>query len=163
MDSAPVKPARKKPDGNPTFKGETNPGSQVSRLRKELEGKIAVLERQLLERDAAEAARLAAIPLQDGGELTASAMRKVLGQDRVLDVGPTQGRLREWLDKDAKGYMAAIDVRADAEGGRAEMEKELEDLRDEVKELRALAGVSGKSDEDTRKVVRLIDEILAGG
>lgn len=47
----------------------------------------------------------------EGGVVTAERMRKVMAQDSSIDVGPTEKRLREWLDRDVKGYMTAADER----------------------------------------------------
>lgn len=75
-------------------------------------------------------------PDPEGGVVTAARMRKVLGQGKASDAGPTEKELRRWLDKDPKGYSEAIDRKARLEGESAEKDAELVRLRAETADLR---------------------------
>src|SRR5258707_193006 len=95
-----IPPKRKR--GNPNLrKGgpSLNPSGKPKAVdRIELEALRARVE----EFERIEAARVLAEAARDseGGQVTAARMRKVLGQDSVMDCGPTERRLREWLTKD---------------------------------------------------------------
>jgi hypothetical protein len=54
----------------------------------------------------------------EGGVVTAARMRRVMGQGKADDMGPTEKVLRKWLDRDPKGFTQEIDrkARAEAEG-----------------------------------------------
>lgn len=96
------------------------------------------------------------------GVVTLEVMRKVLGQSSQLDRGSVERRLREWLKKEPKGYIEAIDARERESSGAAEREAELECLRAEVAELRARESASAE-DGGTERVRKLILECLRGG
>jgi hypothetical protein len=76
-------------------------------------------------------------PDPEGGVVNAGRMRKVLGQGKAADTGPTEKLLRKWLDKDTKGYIQALDQKARAEGDDAAAREETAALTAENARLRA--------------------------
>ena len=154
-------PTDRKPNPNEFKEGAGNPASMPNRLiRKaaleaaqreveELRLRLAAMEEAQGERDA------------DWGVVTASRMRKVMGQREEADCGPTEKRLREWLVKDVKGFMAAADAREKEERGDAERDRELAELREKVRvfEQRDRAA-SGRSDEGMERVDEVLGRIL---
>ena len=103
----------------------------------------------------------------DDGVITAEKMRKVLGQGKNIDRGPTEARLREWLDKDVKGYQGKIEDLEAGElkesKGAAAMAVLLEqnaELRAENERLKA-ERASGGRDAGSARAMALIDAILA--
>ncbi len=129
---SPVEPPKKKPGLNPS--GLESPRWKPMYLAaaeeiKALKASLAIWER--------------AAEFQDDGVISSGVMKRVLGQSKDLDVGPTQATLRAWLDRDVKGYEARMRQLAEEESGAAAREKELEDLRAEVAELRKASSPAG--------------------
>jgi hypothetical protein len=117
--------------GNPNMKpgvSSVNPSGEPKAVdREELESfreHVAELAQRERVREAA------ALEAESGG-VTSSRMWKVMGQDPVMDVGPTERRLRDWLVKDVKGFESrARELQAEEEGV-AELKSEVEILRAE--------------------------------
>lgn len=99
-------------------------------------------------------------------------MRKVLGQPKKADAGPTEQQLRRWLEKDPKGYTEAIDKKvkaeSEADGVLAELGKYKSEcgrltvenlgLKDRAAELERQAG---EDDPGTDKSLAQIEKLLA--
>lgn len=138
--------------------GDANPNSNAGRAKaaariRELEAEVKTLHE-----------RIAALEGREGLEVvpvTPELMQRVFGQRPEQDVGPTEQRLREWLVRDPKAFLADIRARERERSDQGDQEKELADLRREVGELRKVKG--GRSDEGTARAVALIDKILAEG
>ena len=105
---------------NPTGKPKPVDREELEFLRV----RVAELEQRERDREAA-----AADVDAEGGQVTAARMRKVLGQDPVLDAGPTEKRLREWLVKDVSKFEQRAREMEAEENGVAELEAENERLR----------------------------------
>lgn len=71
----------------------------------------------------------------DDGVVDAAKMRKVWGQGRLVDRGPTERRLREWLTKDPKGYNAEITRLEGEDGEKVALREENAALKAEVERL----------------------------
>lgn len=102
----------------------------------------------------------------DDGVVDAGRMRKVLGQDPAHDVGPTEKRLREWLLKDAKGYLAKVEALDGAEGRESALRSEVAGLRARVAELEERLRVRAEEkslgvDAGAARAEALIEKILA--
>ena len=95
----------------------------------------------------------------EGGRITAARMRKVLAQNKAQDVGPTERRLREWLVKDAKGFIAAADEKERVEKGDADLLARAEAAEARVRELESLA--TGGVDHGSNRVLTKLDAFLA--
>ena len=122
---------RKRGRGNPNMKlgvSSVNPSGKPKAVdREELESlreRVAELEQRERDREAAAAEA-------EAGGVTASRMWKVMGQDPVMDVGPTERRLRDWLVKDVKGFESRARELQAAEEGVAELKSEADSLRAE--------------------------------
>ena len=116
-----------------------------------------------------------AAPPGDDGQVTPAKMRKVLGQPRKADAGPTEKELRRWLSKDPKGYSEAIDRKAKAEREADGVLADLAAARAEVTRLKSRVADLEESladrdapeaDEGTDRALAKIEAILkeaAGG
>lgn len=140
---------------NPTGKPKPVDQEEMESLRE----RVAELEQRA--RDAA------ALEVDaGGGVITSERMRKVWRQDGVMDVGPTERRLREWLTKDVSKYEERMRELQAEEEGIAEMRAELVRLRAENAEWRAKkereAADEESEDEGTARALALMDSILAG-
>lgn len=107
------------------------------------------------------------VAVPDGGVITAEKMRKVLGQGKNSDSGPTESRLREWLDKDVKGYQGKIEEleagerrESKASSAMAVLLEQNAELRVENERLKA-ERASGGRDAGSARAMALIDAILA--
>ena len=143
---------RKRGRGNPNMRAgvsSVNPsGKQKAVDREELESlreRVAELEQRERDREAA-----AAEVDGEGGQVTAPRMRKVLGQDPVLDVGPTEQRLREWLVKDVSKFEQRVREMEAEENGVAEVKAENGRLRAETAEWKAREAKRGAAKVETR-------------
>ena len=115
--------------------------------------RVAELEQRKRDREVAAAEA-------DGGPITAARMRKVLGQDPVLDVGPTEQRMRDWLSKDPKGYIGVADDKSRVENGDSELKVENDRLREENEQLKKIAYPEHERDEGSERALALYDRIL---
>ena len=102
----------------------------------------------------------------DGGVVTSVRMRKILGQEAVLDVGPTERSLRVFLERDFFRYEGRMRELEAVERGQVEKDAELVELRLEVKELRAARDsareVAEVADGGSDRARELIDSCLRG-
>lgn len=115
--------------------------------------RIAALEAELKifrERDA--------VIDEHGGVVTSDRMRKVMGQPRELDKGPTEARLREWLDKDVKGYKGDMERQSADEQSVSALRSELDKLKAKLAAIEKTADVG--VDEGSGEADRLIQKIL---
>lgn len=160
-NSEPIPPKRK--PGNPNLRkggqslnpsGKAKPVDQV-----ELES----LRERVAELEARERARESAEVDSAGGVATAARMRKVLGQDPVMDCGPTEQRLREWLTKDVAKYEAHARALEAEENGIAAIKADNVRLEQENAELRKQLAPKdpAKRDEGSARARSLIERILA--
>lgn len=106
------------------------------------------------------------IPIEpsDDGVVTPTLMRKVLGQSHRIDKGPTEKRLREWLVKDPKGFIAAAEDRERQESEDATLRATVKEQRDEVERLAARVReleASSLAVEDAA-AVEIVDRLLSG-
>lgn len=141
------------PSLNPS--GKAKPVDQIE---------LETLRARVAELEAKERARELAAVDSAGGMVTAARMRKVLGQDPVMDCGPTEERLREWLNKDFAKY----ETRArELEAEECELEEIKSDnmrLADENAELRKRLEVNSaeeREDKGSARARALIERILA--
>src|SRR4051812_6115035 len=117
--------------------GVANPGTTANRiLRKAPFAAIAARAEaaeeklRLIEVEAAD---------RDDGMLTSEKMKRVAGQQPSQDRGPTERRLREWIERDYSGYIRELEKREAAEAERGE----------------------GVEDEGEEKVLKLCRDLLA--
>lgn len=141
---------RKRGRGNPNMRlgvSSVNPsGKQKAVDREELESlreRVAELEQRERDREAA------ALEAEAGG-VTASRMWKVMGQDPVMDVGPTERRLRDWLVKDVSKFEQRAREMEAEENGVAEVKAENGRLRAETAEWKAREAKRGAAKVETR-------------
>ena len=143
---------RKRGRGNPNMKlgvSSVNPSGKPKAVDQEelesLRERVAELEQRERDREAA-----AAEVDGEGGQVTAPRMRKVLGQDPVLDVGPTEQRLREWLVKDVSKFEQRAREMEAEENAIAELKAETGRLRAENTEWKSREAERGASKVETR-------------
>ncbi len=146
---------RRRGPGKPLPAGAAHPLSAASRLLKkqtilDLEAKLKAYE----DRDLLEAQRD-----EHGGVVSADRMRKVMGQPKELDRGPTEARLRDWLDKDVRTYSAEMAKLAAADRDAAGVLAENERLKAELAAVKKTTAAG--FDEGTAEAKKLIDRILA--
>jgi hypothetical protein len=116
---------------------------------------------RVAELEARERARESAAVDSAGGVVTAARMRKVLGQDPVLDCGPTEQRLREWLSKDVAKYETHVRELEAKEGDSAALKAENVRLEQEIAELRKQsAPEDAEDDQGSARATALIDRIF---
>lgn len=141
------------PSLNPS--GKAKPADQLE---------LETLPARVAELEAREQARESASADPAGGVVTAARMRKVLGQDPVMDCGPTEQRLREWLTKDVARYESRTrELEAeekDIAGIRAHNVR-LEEENAALKE-RLARHEEEHTDEGAARARALIDRILRG-
>lgn len=130
--AAPVKKKRSNPRAKTlNLHGRKGNPEEITRLRirvKELEGQVAGFE---------EKERLAALEIDDaeGGVVTSARMWKVFGQHPSKDVGPTEARLRVWLERDTKGFEARARALEENEQAVAKVRADNAALKERVAEL----------------------------
>lgn len=130
------------PEGPVLASGEAMAGEKPKGKRKGPSGRYVPLGR-FKEVSEKLAAYERAAEFQDDGEITAAKMKKVLGQEACLDRGPTEAILRGWLNEGVSKYEARMRQLVEEESGAAARERELQDLKAEVAELRKAASPAG--------------------
>ena len=164
-NSEPIPPKRK--PGNPNLR-KGGPSLNPSGKAKPVDQlEVESLRARVAELEARERARESAEADSAGGVVTAARMRKVLGQDPPMDCGPTEQRLREWLEKGVGPFVSKIreleaEERAIAgEGAEFSRVKErLAEVEEELGRLKAKRPASAR-DEGSARAEALIDRILA--
>lgn len=140
--------------GRPLAKGAANPQSRAareSRVRRiaELEEEVRGLRRELERRAEVDGG---------GGKVTAERMGKVMGQRREGDAGPLEGALREWLERDPRGYIQEMERKERAAAGVAALVAERDRLAGEVAAYRSADG--GEAGPGGAAALALIERLL---
>ncbi len=142
--------------GIPLPKGEANPGSRAARQIRAAEFKA--LEDRCRELEA----RLEAIKNADpdpDADTSPRTMRKVLGQQPAADTLGAESVLREWLAKDPKGFIAAIEEKEEKLAGFNTAAARIKELE---AENAALKGTSASGpDEGSAAALELIERCLS--
>lgn len=157
------KKEKKKSPPAPFEEGNAYAGMGAAAVSREL----VALRKRVAEYEVQEAARLVAAA--DDGVVTAAKMRKVMGQDAVMDSGPTERRLREWLDRGIEKFDARVrELEAEEAGiegmrvANAVQKKRIAELEGEVdasvKRLREMEGTG--EDHGSAKAREMIVRIL---
>lgn len=89
--------------------------------------------------------------------VTGERMQKVLGQDQSVDKGPTEDRLREWLDKDVKGYTAEMKKMLAGERTMEALQAEVDKLKAEL----AASRPGGGPDRGSAKSRELLEGLFS--
>lgn len=163
VDSTASSTESPRPNAGHLKKGSANAASGLNRLirKKVLEDLRA--ENDALRQSEADRLRMESERDQDGGSVTSERMRRVLAQMPEADCGPTDSRLREWLSKDVKGYLAAANDKERVEKGDAELKARIATLEAENTKLvaaQAQAVVEEKSEVARDLILRCLSEAV---
>jgi hypothetical protein len=146
---------KKRVVGVPLKSGAENPASMPSRLaRKAL---LDEKDARIRELEARIEAMATASPDPDA-DTSPRVMRKVLGQNPNADLGPAEGVLREWLAKDPKGFIAAIEEKERVAAGDAGLREENARLSAELSSLRGSS--SSGPDLGAAKAREIVEGLL---
>lgn len=134
----------------PAPEGDDNPSSYKNLMDRYIQAKVRAEDAEAL------LATLRSEPADPDAETSPRVMRKVLGQSARADAGHAEKVLRSWLDRDPKGFIAAIEEKERVLAGDAEKDVEMARLRSRNAELEKLASSSGP-DQGSEKVLGLLD------